>query len=52
MANERFTSWLIDEGATREVGVGSLSRMLLTGALLTIVGAVVVWALFLLLASA
>jgi hypothetical protein len=52
VANERFNSWLIDEGKTRPIGVGSLSRMLLTGILLTIIGVVVVWAVFLLLASA
>ncbi|HLY47851.1 MAG TPA: hypothetical protein VKR21_01530 [Solirubrobacteraceae bacterium] len=52
MANERFNSWLIDEGDTRPIGVRSLSRMLLTAVLLTIIGVVVVWAAFLLLASA
>jgi hypothetical protein len=52
VANERFNSWLIDEGDTRPIGVGSVSRMLLTGILLTIIGVVVVWAVFLLLASA
>jgi hypothetical protein len=52
MANERFTSSLIDEGETRQVGLGSLPRTLLTGLLLAIIGVVVVWACFLLLASA
>lgn len=52
MANERFNSWLIDEGDTRPVAIRSLSRMFLTGILLTVIGAVVVWAAFLLLASA
>jgi hypothetical protein len=52
MANERFNSWLIDEGATRPIGVRSLTRMLLTGVLLSIIGVLVVWALFLLLATA
>jgi len=52
VANERFNSWLIDEGDTRPIGVRSLSRMLLTAVLLTIIGVVVVWAAFLLLASA
>ncbi len=52
MANERFNSWLIDEGDTRPLGMRSLSRMLLTAVLLTIIGVLVVWALFLLLASA
>jgi hypothetical protein len=52
MANERFNSWLIDEGETRTVGFRSVSRMLLTGLLLTIIGALIVWAFFLLLATA
>jgi hypothetical protein len=52
VANERFNSWLIDEGDTRPIGVRSLTRMLLTAVLLTIIGVVVVWAAFLLLASA
>jgi hypothetical protein len=52
MANERFNSWLIDEGEGRPIGVRSAGRMLLTAVLLTIVGVLVVWALFLLLASA
>ena len=52
VANERFNSWLIDEGEARPVGVRSLSRMLLTAVLLTTIGVVVVWAAFLLLASA
>jgi hypothetical protein len=51
MANERFNSWLIDEGETRQIGVGSLARTLLTGVLLIVVGVLVVWAFFLLLAS-
>jgi len=51
MANERFNSWLIDEGETRPIGMRSLSRMLFTGVLLSIIGVLVVWALFLLLAS-
>ena len=52
MANERFNSWLIDEGETRPVGFRSLTGMLLRAALLTVIGVLVVWALFLLLASA
>jgi hypothetical protein len=52
VANERFNSWLIDEGETRPIGVQSLSGMLFTGALLTMIGVLVVWAMFLLLASA
>jgi hypothetical protein len=52
VANERYNSWLIDEGATRQIAYGSLRRTLLTAALLTIIGVVVVWALFLLLATA
>jgi hypothetical protein len=52
MANERFNSWLIDEGETRSTGVGSVSRMLLAALLLTVIGVLVVWAMFLLLASA
>ena len=52
MANERFNSWLIDEGESRPIGAGSLSRLLLTAVLLTIIGVLVIWALFLLLASA
>jgi hypothetical protein len=52
VANERFNSWLIDEGETRPIGVRSVSRMVLTGILLTVIGLLVVWALFLLLASA
>jgi hypothetical protein len=52
MANERFNSWLIDEGETRSVGFRSMTRMLLTGLLLTIIGALIVWAFFLLLATA
>ena len=52
VANERYNSWLIDEGATRQIVYGSLGRTLLTATLLTIVGVLVVWALFLLLASA
>ncbi len=52
MANERYNSWLIDEGATRQVVYGSLARTLLTATLLTVIGVLVVWALFVLLASA
>jgi hypothetical protein len=52
VANERYNSWLIDEGETRPIGAGSIGRMLLTAILLTIIGVVVVWALFLLLATA
>jgi hypothetical protein len=52
VANERFNSWLIDEGETRQVGTGSLTRTLLTAVLLTVIGVIVVWAMFLLLASA
>lgn len=52
VANERFNSWLIDEGESRSLGFRSVSRMLLTGLLLTIIGALIVWAFFLLLASA
>jgi hypothetical protein len=52
VANERFNSWLIDEGETRDVSLRSLSRTLLVGIVLTIIGALVVWAFFLLLASA
>ena len=51
MANERFNSWLLDEGETRSLGFASLTGLLLTGALLTIIGVLVVWASFLLLAS-
>ncbi len=52
MANERFNSWLIDEGETRQVRIGSLTRTLLTAVLLTVIGVLVVWAMFLLLATA
>jgi hypothetical protein len=52
VANERYSSWLIDDGVVPPIGAGSLTRMLLTGALLTVVGVLVVWALFLLLATA
>lgn len=52
MANERYNSWLIDEGSTRQIVYGSLGRTLLTATLLTIIGVIVVWALFLLLATA
>lgn len=52
MANERFNSWLIDEGETRQVGIGSLTRTMLLAVLFTLIGVVVVWALFLLLATA
>jgi hypothetical protein len=52
VANERFNSWLIDEGETRDVTLRSLTRTLLAGAVLTIIGALLVWAFFLLLASA
>ncbi|MGE5617326.1 MAG: hypothetical protein ACM3UX_00155 [Candidatus Woesearchaeota archaeon] len=52
MANERYNSWLIDEGATRQITYRSLGRTLLTATVLTIIGVVVVWALFLLLATA
>lgn len=52
MANERFNSWLIDEGETRPIGARSLGRLVLTAILLTVIGVLVVWALFLLLASA
>jgi hypothetical protein len=52
MANERFNSWLIDEGETRPGGFRSLTGMLLRAALLTVIGVLVVWAMFLLLASA
>ena len=51
MANERYNSWLIDEGETRPVGFRSLTRTLLTGTLFAIIGLLVVWAMFLLLAS-
>ena len=51
MANERFNSWLIDEGETRPIGFRSLTGTVLTGVLLTIVGLLVVWAMFLLLAG-
>ena len=52
MANERFNSWLINEGDARQVGIRSLTRTLLTAALLTVIGVLVVWAFFLLLATA
>jgi hypothetical protein len=52
VANERFNSWLIDEGETRGVEVRSIGRMVLAAVLLTVIGVLVVWALFLLLASA
>jgi hypothetical protein len=52
MANERFNSSLIDEGETQQVGLGSFTRTLLAAVLLTVIGVLVVWALFLLLASA
>lgn len=52
MANERFNSWLIDEGATRQVGLGSLTRTVLMVVLFTVIGVLIVWAFFLLLASA
>jgi hypothetical protein len=52
MANERFNSWLIDEGETRQVGIRSLTRTLLTAVVLTVIGVLVVWAFFLLLATA
>lgn len=52
MANERFNSWLIDEGEARPVSFRSLTGTLFTTALLTVIGVLVVWALFLLLASA
>jgi hypothetical protein len=52
MANEHFNSWLIDEGETRQVGVRSLTTTLMTAALLTVIGVIVVWAFFLLLATA
>lgn len=52
MANERFNSWLIDEGESRPVSFRSLTGTLFTTALLTLIGVLVVWALFLLLASA
>lgn len=52
MANERYNSWLIDDGGTGPFNSGSLARTLLTGALLTVIGVIVVWAMFLLLATA
>jgi hypothetical protein len=52
MANERFNSWLIDEGATRQIGIGSVARTVLTGVLFTVIGVLVIWAVFLLLANA
>lgn len=52
MANERYNSWLIDEGAARQIAYGSLGRALLTATILTIIGVIVVWALFVLLATA
>jgi hypothetical protein len=52
VANERYNSWLIDEGSTRQITYGSVWRTLLTATLLTIVGVLVVWALFVLLATA
>ncbi|HTX32922.1 MAG TPA: hypothetical protein VMD09_16180 [Solirubrobacteraceae bacterium] len=51
MANERFSSWLIDEGETRQIGAGSLARTVLTAAVLIAIGVLLVWAFFLLLAS-
>jgi hypothetical protein len=52
VGNERYNSWLIDEGETRGVGSSSLTRTLLTAVLFTIIGVVVVWAFFLLVATA
>jgi hypothetical protein len=52
VANERYNSWLIDEGTTRQITWESLGRTLLTAAVLTVIGVLVVWALFLLLATA
>jgi hypothetical protein len=52
MANERYNSWLIDDRETRQFGLGSLTRTLLMAVLFTVIGALVVWAFFLLLASA
>jgi hypothetical protein len=52
VANERFNSWLINEGEARPTGFRSVSQMLAAAALLTVIGVLVVWALFLLLASA
>jgi hypothetical protein len=52
VANERYNSWLIDEGATRQITYDSLGRALLTATLLTVIGVIGVWALFLLLATA
>lgn len=51
MANERYNSWLIDEGESRQIVAVSVPRMLFTGTVLTLVGLVVVWALFLLVAT-
>lgn len=52
MANERFNSWLIDEGSTRQITYGPVGRTLLTAAVLTIIGVVAMWTLFLLLSIA
>jgi hypothetical protein len=52
VANEHYSSWLIDGGGTSASSAGSLTRTLLTGALLTVIGVLVVWAMFLLLATA
>jgi hypothetical protein len=51
MANERFSSQLIDEGTTRIGAVGSLRGTLLAGLVLTAAGVALVWCAFFLLAS-
>ena len=52
MANERFSSQLISEGTSGPSSFRSLSRTIIIGVVLTVVGVVLVWSLFLLLASA
>lgn len=52
MANERFSSALIDEGPSGTSGFGSLTRTVVAGVVLTVCGVLLVCLLFFLLAQA
>jgi hypothetical protein len=51
MANERFSSRLISEGTLGLGAFGTRSSTIVAGVVMTVVGVVVVWGLFVLLAS-
>ena len=52
MANERFSSRLISEGTLGLGAFGSLRSTIITGLVLTVLGAALVWGLFFLIANA